>query len=93
MSQVVIGGVAVGMCRRRAEEREGQLPVCVSWAAGGISLGVATGMHQRRAEEKGEAILGVADLSWCRGPRGETCVSVAAVAGRRRDPLVSRMGR
>ena len=32
-----------------------------------ISLGVAAGMHRRR-EERGEATLGVADLSWCRGP-------------------------
>ena len=67
MSQVVVGGVAAGMRRWRAEEREGQLPVCVSWAADKISLGVAAGMRRLR-EERGEATLGAADLSWCHGP-------------------------
>ena len=89
---VVVDGVAAGMRRRWAEERGGQLPVCVSWAVGEISLGVAPGMRRRWAEERGEATLGVTDLSWCRGPRRDL-VSVAAVAGCRRDPLVSRMGR
>ena len=42
--------------------------MCVSWAAGRISLGVAAGMLRRRAVERGEATLGVADLSWWRGP-------------------------
>ena len=49
--------------------KEGQLPVCISWAADGISLGVAAGMLRRRAIERGEATLGVADLSWWCGPQ------------------------